>query len=134
MAVYTIGQLSKLTQCKIPTIRYYEKIKLLPQASRTQGNQRRYNQEQVKRLQFIRHSRALGFNIEEIRQLIHLQTCVNHSPHQAHQVAQQHLADVRQKISQLQALAEELQNLINCPQGDPYHCQVLDVLNEQHKK
>ena len=69
MAIYSIGKLSKLTQCKIPTIRYYEDIGLIPVASRSAGNQRRYNLSHLQRLQFIRHSRALGFNLNEIRQM-----------------------------------------------------------------
>ncbi|PKF54716.1 transcriptional regulator [Alteromonadales bacterium alter-6D02] len=129
--MYSIGQLSKLTHCKIPTIRYYEQIGLLEQAMRSAGNQRRYNQDHLQRLAFIRHSRALGFNLEEIKQLIHLQTCAAHSPHEAHQIAQTHLIDVQQKIKQLQALETELKNMVgSCHQGDPYQCQVLAALNE----
>jgi len=132
MAIYSIGKLSKLTQCKIPTIRYYEDIGLIPLASRSAGNQRRYNLNHLQRLQFIRHSRALGFNLNEIRQLIHLQTCAKHSPHEAHHVAQQHLLDVKIKIKKLQALEQELVTIVSsCKDGDSVHCQVLETLNER---
>lgn len=131
MTIYTIGKLSTLTACKIPTIRYYEEIGLLTPAARSPGNQRRYNEEHLKRLGFIRHSRALGFNLDEIRQLIHLQICARHSPHEAHLIAQQHLSDVRQKIRQLQALEHELDHMVHCcHEGDPYQCKVLEALNE----
>jgi len=131
MTIYSIGQLSKLTQCKIPTIRYYEDIELIPATSRNPGNQRRYHQDHLKRLLFIRHSRALGFSLKEIRQLIHLQTCAKHSPHEAHSIAKQHLLEVQKKVEKLQALEEELITIVNsCQAGDSIHCQVLDALNE----
>jgi len=127
--VYSIGQLSTLTDCKIPTIRYYEDIGILPLANRSAGNQRRYNSKHLRRLQFVRHSRTLGFNLEEVKQLIHLQECSAHSPHQAHDIAQKHLLDVQQKISQLTALAQELSNIVDCcHHDDDYECRVLDAL------
>lgn len=129
--IYSIGQLSTLTGCKVTTIRYYEEIELLPSASRSMGNQRRYNQEHLARLQFIRHSRALGFSLDEIRQLIHLQYCSSHSPHEAHQIAKIHLQDVQQKIKRLQALQLELTEMVDsCDQGNSHHCNVLDALND----
>ena len=129
MSTFSIGQLSKLTNCKIPTIRYYEDIALLSPAFRSEGNQRRSKREHLVRLKFIRHSRDLGFNLKEIKQLIHLQTCANHSPHEAHGIAQHHLAQVQEKITKLQSLARELSVVINsCQQGDAIRCQVLDAL------
>ncbi|NRA70135.1 MAG: helix-turn-helix domain-containing protein [Gammaproteobacteria bacterium] len=130
MKIYSIGQLSKLVDCKVPTIRYYEQIEILPPATRSIGNQRRYNDDHLTRLRFVRHSRALGFNLEEVRQLIHLQTCAKHSKHEAHKIAATHLLDVQQKIKQLQALEQELTAIVNsCHAGDPYTCQVLDSLS-----
>ncbi len=129
--VYSIGQLSKETQCKVPTIRYYEEIGLLDKAQRSAGNQRRYTSQQCQRLHFIRHSRALGFSLDEIKQLIHLQDCQHHDAHQAHDVAQHHLADVRKKIEQLQALESELLSMIkDCNDPESKFCLVLKSLNK----
>jgi len=129
--MYAIGALSKLTQCKIPTIRYYEEIGLLEPAHRSNGNQRRYNEDHLQRLRFVRHSRALGFNLQEIRQLIHLQHCNSHSLHEAHQIAKVHLIEVKSKIKQLQALELELAEMVeSCDHGNSYHCNVLDALNQ----
>jgi len=131
MAIYSIGQLAKLTDCKVPTIRYYETIGLLNLPARTLGNQRRYNSEHLSRLQFIRHSRALGFNLEEISQLIHLQGCAKHSPHDAHAIATSHLLDIQKKIRQLQALEHELAQVTNCcNKNTSYQCKVLEALND----
>lgn len=133
--IYTIGQLSKKTQCKIPTIRYYEEIGLLDKAMRSAGNQRQYTSSQCQRLHFIRHSRALGFSLDEIKQLIHLQDCKRHDPHQAHQVAQHHLTDVRRRIEQLKALEVELLTMIdNCEGEDAEDCLVLKSLNDVPEK
>lgn len=129
--IYTIGQLSKETQCKISTIRYYEEIGLLGKAQRSAGNQRQYASSQCQRLHFIRRSRALGFSLDEIKQLIHLQDCNQHDPHQAHQVAQHHLADVRNKIEQLKQLEQELLTMIdNCEGGESEDCLILKSLND----
>jgi len=139
--IYSIGQLSKETQCKIPTIRYYEEIGLLDKANRSEGNQRQYTSQQCQRLHFIRHSRALGFSLDEIKQLIHLQDCKYDEPHQAHhcepnaphlahQIAQEHLVDVRNKIKELKSLEKTLLRMINtCNNTDSTDCEILKSLN-----
>ena len=68
----TIGELSRRTGVKIPTIRYYEQMGLMAAAERSEGNQRRYGAEERDRLSFIRHARDLGLTIEAIRELIEL--------------------------------------------------------------
>lgn len=131
MAIYSIGQLAKKTVCKIPTIRYYEQIEILPIALRSEGNQRRYNDLHLQRLIFIRHCRALGFSLDAIRQFIHLQTCDHHTVHEADVIAKKHLQEVLQKITQLQLLASELQDVVACcSEGEPHQCQILNVLNK----
>ncbi|GLS89861.1 MerR family transcriptional regulator [Psychromonas marina] len=130
MAIYGIGQLAKLTGCKITTIRYYEEASIIPVAQRSEGNQRRYNDEHLQCLRFVRHCRSLGFNLEEVRQLIHLQDCNKHSPDEAHVIAKKHLQDVLQKINQLQLLANELQEVVKCcSEGEAQGCQTLSILN-----
>ena len=130
MAIYSIGQLAKKTGCKIATIRYYEEIKILSSAPRSEGNQRRYNEAHLQRLNFVKNCRDLGFSLDEIRQLIHLQTCDKHTAGEAHLIAKKHLQDVLQKIKQLQLLAEELQDVIKCcPEGENVSCQTLELLN-----
>ena len=67
-----IGELSRRTGVKVPTIRYYEQIGLLSQPARTEGQQRRYGRNDVDRLNFIRHARELGFEVGAIRELLSL--------------------------------------------------------------
>ncbi len=72
MDALTIGQLGRTTDTKIETIRYYEKIGLLPAPRRTAGNYRSYTVEHLQRLGFIRRARELGFTIEDVRELLKL--------------------------------------------------------------
>lgn len=67
-----IGDLARETNTKVETIRFYERINLLPTAKRTSGNYRIYEPQQLQRLNFIRHARSLGFDIDEIRSLLDL--------------------------------------------------------------
>jgi DNA-binding transcriptional MerR regulator len=129
MAIYSIGQLAKKTDCKIPTIRYYEEINIIPPAPRSSGNQRRYNDTHLKSLNFVKHCRGLGFSIEEVRQLVHLQTCEQHRPDEAHHIAIKHLQEVQQKIKQLQQLEHELQTVVGCC-SDEHACKTLERLNK----
>ena len=68
----TIGKLGEAAGVKVPTIRYYEQIGLLPEAERSAGNQRLYSRKAQERLAFIRHARDLGFTLEAIRDLLSL--------------------------------------------------------------
>jgi DNA-binding transcriptional MerR regulator len=128
--IFSIGQLSTLTGCKVPTIRYYEEIGILPKAWRTEGNQRRYNESHRQRLDFIRHARALGFSQDEVKQLIELQFSSGLPSKEAHPIAQHHLEAVQVKIKQLQALADELTRMVDCCKiGTKHNCKVLEVLS-----
>jgi DNA-binding transcriptional MerR regulator len=108
MQLFSIGQLSKQTGVKVPTIRYYEQVGLLDSAGRTDGNQRRYDQEGVERLGFIKHARDLGFSIDAITALIDLQQHPDRSCQEATDIAVHQLADVREKMRRLAALETEL--------------------------
>jgi len=130
MSEIAIGQLSRLAHCKVPTIRYYEEIGLLPAPARNAGNQRRYNQQHLLKLQFIRHARALGFDLAAIRELLQFQETPSHGCSEADEIARRHLRTVEQKISQLQALQAELTRMLDvCEhQNSEHNCRVLDVL------
>ena len=100
-----IGDLSRRTEVKVPTIRYYEQIGLLPPPARTEGKQRRYGASEVKRLNFIRHARELGFDIEDIRQLLTLSEEPQESCHQVDSIARQHLDEIDLRIGQARSPA-----------------------------
>ena len=116
--MFSIGELSKRTKVKVPTIRYYEEMGLLTEAERTSGNQRRYDTAGLERLSFIRHARDLGFSIEAILSLIELQEHPDRSCQAATEIATSQLTDVRAKIKRLRALEKELVRMSKGCEGD----------------
>jgi len=97
----SIGELSRLTGVKVPTIRYYEQVELLPPPRRTPGRQRRYDAEEVLRLNFIHRARDLGFNIETIRELLALSSQPDQSCATVDSLARRHKLEVQRRIKQL---------------------------------
>lgn len=129
MSQFSIGALSKATNCSVETIRYYEKIGLLPEAERTSGNQRRYDQSHYKRLLFILHARDLGFSIVAIRQLCALSAHPNSPCGEADAIAQKQLVAVRARIERLKLLEKELEKMTSCSHGHKVQdCQVIEAL------
>lgn len=124
----SIGQLSKRTGVKIPTIRYYEQMGLIAAPERSEGNQRRYTKEGLSRLSFIRHSRDLGFSIEDIRGLLELSQHPEKPCHDAHSIAVQHLEDVQGRIAKLRRLERELKRISKCEAGNIADCAVIETL------
>lgn len=106
--MFSIGELSRRTNVKVSTIRYYEESGLLDAPERTEGNQRRYDAAGLERLSFIKHARDLGFSIEAIAALIELQGHPDRSCAEATDIASAQLSDVRAKIKRLRALEKEL--------------------------
>lgn len=124
-----IGELAKRTAVKIPTIRFYEQIGLLPHPPRTQSGQRRYGEPEVDRLNFIRHARELGFEIDAIRELLAMTASPQQSCHQADSIALNHLAEVEHRIASLQALKIELTRMVDeCGHGRVCDCRIIEAL------
>src|SRR5215468_8937704 len=91
-----IGELSRRTECNIETIRYYERIGLLPPAHRPGGRFRRYDADDVARLRFIRRARQLGFTLDEVRALMRLASIEGTNARvEARRLAANHVADIR---------------------------------------
>lgn len=109
--MYAIGDLSRRTGVKVPTIRYYEQMGLISAPDRTEGNQRRYKKADLDRLTFIRHARDLGFPIEAIRELLTLSRHPEEPCDRADQIAREQLDEVREKIAKLKKLEEELSRI-----------------------
>jgi len=126
--MYSIGDLSRRTGVKIPTIRYYEQIGLLAEPTRTEGQQRRYRPEDVRRLNFIRHARELGFEVDAIRQLIGLASHPDRSCGEAHEITKAHLEEVKDKIARSTALRDELESIVACDHRRVSECRIVEVL------
>ena len=124
-----IGELSRVTGTNIETIRYYERIGLLPAPDRTAANYRSYGSAHRSRLSFVRHSRDLGFTIEEIRSLLDLSDDPARDCGEADRIASTHLEQVEGKIAQLAALRDELARIVGrCRGGLAGDCRVIEAL------
>jgi MerR family mercuric resistance operon transcriptional regulator len=130
-AALSIGELSQETGVNIETIRYYERIKMLPAPPRTASGRRIYGPSETRNLTFIRRSRELGFTLSEIRALLALagnngkNTCA-----EVRQLAAGHLADIRAKIADLRAMASVLSDAVRrCDAGELPGCPLIDALS-----
>jgi DNA-binding transcriptional MerR regulator len=124
-----IGRLAAETGCKIETIRYYERIGLLPRPERSGGGHRLYDRRTRDRLMFIRHGRDLGFALDAIRDLLALADDPDRSCADADAIASARLADVDSRLVRLTALRAELQRMIGeCRGGRIADCRVIEVL------
>ena len=127
----TIGDLAKATGVKIVTIRYYEQAGLLPAPSRTEGNYRTYKVEHLRRLQFVRRLRDLGFGLDQVRDLLRLASDSNQACDDVDRMTHEHLATVEDKIRDLQKLASELRRLSQCCKGGGQiaDCRIIEALS-----
>ena len=127
----TIGKLGQAAGVKVPTIRYYEQIGLLPEPDRSMGNQRLYPKLALNRLAFIRHARELGFPLESIRDLLSLSDRPDQSCAAADAIASAQLQAVRARIARLRALETELERMVDqCACGTISDCRVIEVLGD----
>ncbi len=129
-----IGVASRQSGVKVPTIRYYEQIGLLPHPSRGEANRRSYSAGDLRRLAFIRHARELGFEIDSIRALLTLQDDPSQPCATADVIAKARLAEVEQRIPSLTALKAELNVMIKgCRHGRVAECRVIEILADHGK-
>lgn len=124
-----IGALARRTRCNIETIRFYEKIGVLPKPARTEGGHRVYGEGHVERLTFVRRARELGFTLEEVRVLLRLAETSDAPCVDVKDLAAIHLADVKAKIADLRAMQKALTALVaRCEEGDQSGCPMIETL------
>ncbi|RMH65327.1 MAG: heavy metal-responsive transcriptional regulator [Calditrichaeota bacterium] len=131
MARYTIGQLARAAGLKIETIRYYERIELIPYAERDASGYRRYTEEDLKRLHFIAMAKRHGFTLREIHELLELRVAPRRTCADVRRVAQEKMHDLEVKIAELKHMKKALQQLItNCQSETPAsQCPILDAFD-----
>ena len=134
MAKLRIGALAERTGTSAPTIRYYEEIGLLRPADRQASGQRTYGEEDVKRLTFIRRCRDFDFSIEQVRSLVRLVHDRDRSCIDARDLAEEHVATVRAKIVELNALEHGIPGFVvscdaSCAGGPGPDCSILEDLS-----
>jgi MerR family transcriptional regulator, mercuric resistance operon regulatory protein len=125
----TIGALSEHSGCNIETIRYYERIRLMPYPPRSEGGHRLYGEDHVKRLGFIRRSRELGFTLDQIRTLLRLVDGGRYTCAQVKRITVEHLDEVERKVADLRKIERVLKDMAaQCDGGTVPECAVIDAL------
>ena len=131
--VLSIGDAARRTMIKVPTIRYYEEIGLLPAPGRSESNRRRYSEDAIRRLTFIRHARELGFEVDTIRELLRLQDEPDRRCDEVDALAREHLAEIEEKIARLTALRRELMRMLkSCRGGRVAECRVIESIGKSY--
>lgn len=126
-----IGELSRRTRVHIETIRYYERIKMLPAPPRTASGRRVYGPAETRTLAFIRRSRELGFTLDEIRALLGLSAKnAQDACAEVRGLAASHLKEVRAKIADLRAMERVLADAVRrCDAGEAPGCPLIETLS-----
>jgi MerR family mercuric resistance operon transcriptional regulator len=128
---FSIGALSTRSGVHIETIRYYEKIGIVPAPARSAGGYRIYGADHVRRLHFIRRGRELGFSLDELRGLLHLVDGQTYTCREVHALTVEHLAAIHQKIADLQRLEQVMSDMAKQCKGDQVpECPIIDALFE----
>lgn len=126
-----IGELARRTGCNIDTIRYYEKVGIMSPPMRTEAGYRIYGADDVRRLSFIRRARELGFPPDEVRAMLRLSNEQSHPCAEVTGVVKNHLANVRSKVADLQAMEAALEILVvKCKSGVSTTCPLIETLSE----
>jgi MerR family copper efflux transcriptional regulator len=124
-----IGEAARASGVTAKMIRHYESVGLFPEASRTEAGYRQYGDRDVHMLRFIRHSRDLGFSIEQIRELLGLWQNRRRPSRQVKTLAQAHIRELEEKAQDLLAMKATLEHLVRCCRGDDRpDCPIIDTL------
>lgn len=124
-----IGELANATATKVETVRYYEKIGLLPPPARTSTNYRAYGSEHLARLSFIRRARDLGFTLEAVRELLTLSDDKAQSCEAVDGIARVHMNEIDRKLRDLKSLRLELSRVLgSCSHGTVADCKIIETL------
>lgn len=132
MIGYRIGDLARYAGTRVETVRWYEKVGLLAKPTRSEGNYRLYDEGDRKRLAFIRRARDLGFPLDQVRALLALADDRSGDCEHVDALAGKHLRDIEQRITDLQALRDELATLLaSCAGGSVARCKILESLSPE---
>lgn len=131
---FNIGEAAQASGVSAKMIRHYEQIELIPPANRTFTNYRIYSADDVYTLQFIKRARTLGFSMKRIAVLLSLWQDKDRSSAEAKRLVLEHVAELEEKIRELQSMTDTLKNLADhCHGDDRPSCPILDDLSQDDK-
>ncbi len=129
--MHQIGEVSKRLSISIDTLRYYEKIALLPPIHRKSSGLRLYGKKDVSRLKFIKRSQRMGFSLDEIKKLLNFREGPQKAKPEVRKLAGQKLIEIESRLSDLEKLRNEFRLLINLCTEDTKNCPILDAMEDK---
>lgn len=128
---FNIGEAARQSDVSAKMVRHYESLGLLPSVHRTDSGYRQYTDKEVHTLRFIKRSRDLGFSMAEIAELLKLWQNRRRSSSDVRKIALKHVADLNERMSEMEAMKQALETLIHCCHGDHRpDCPILDQLGQ----
>ncbi len=127
---FSIGDVARRTGLSHDTLRYYERIGLLPRVGRDAGGRRVYDERDLSDLRFIRRAQAMGFSLEEIRMLLQMRADPQHARTEVRELTAAKLAEAEARLREIQALRNELRLLLNLCAGATEGCPIIESLQE----
>ncbi len=129
--LYRISAVSRLLGLSADTLRYYEKISLLPKIQRSTGGVRLYSESDLSRLRFIRRAQSMNFTLAEISELLKMREDPQHARDDVRELTHRKLAAVKQQLTELGTLRKELQLLVNLCTGSEDGCPIIDGIDAE---
>ncbi len=130
-ASYKIGDVTQQLGLSADTLRYYEKIGLLPPIYRAASGIRAYAERDLSRLRFIQRAKSMNFSLQEIGQLLEMREDPKHARDEVRKLTHRKLSEVEDHMKQLGTLRQELTLLVNMCQGVEAGCPIIDDLESQ---
>ncbi|GIK61848.1 MAG: Mercuric resistance operon regulatory protein [Ignavibacteriaceae bacterium] len=136
MKQYKVGEIAEKVGVNVETLRYYEKIKLMPKPKRKESRYRFYDELDLKRLSFIKRAKELGFTLKEIKELLNLKIESTATCGDVKHLAEHKLTDIEERINDLKNIKTVLVKLINqcvCEEVSTEECPILEVIEQKIK-
>jgi len=126
----TIGEAARQLEISVDTLRYYEKIGLLPKVNRAESGIRQYSDRDISRLKFIKRAQQMNFTLAEIGDLLKMREAPQHARDEVRQLTVEKLKEVEIRLSELGTLRKELSLLVNLCAASGEGCPIIDRIEE----
>ncbi|MAT59402.1 MAG: hypothetical protein CMF23_15625 [Ignavibacteriae bacterium] len=136
MEHYKVGEIAEKIGVNIETLRYYEKIKIMPKPKRMESRYRIYDELDLKRLLFIKRAKELGFTLKEIKELLNIKIESTATCGDVKHLAENKLTDIEERIKDLKSIKNVLVKLVNqcvCEELSTDECPILEVIDPKTK-